>query len=47
MWSWLDKGLDGINMEFWNNHQLGHVLQLKLIWPIEFKYSTKPLSDKC
>ena len=27
--------------------QLGDVLQLKLIWPIKFKYSTEPLSYKC
>ena len=47
MWSWLDWGLDGINIEIQYNHQLGHVLQLKLIWPIEFKYNTKPLSVKC
>ena len=34
-------------MEFENNHQLGYVLQLTLIWPIKFEYNTKPLSDKC
>ena len=42
----LKKKGGGLNSNMQNGFKL-HALQLKLIWPIKFKYSTKPLSDKC